>query len=54
MRKQYYEYLLEEFQDINYVNPNNLATQFTYMAFEGKWEEPLSGRRLWNRYAAVS
>ena len=52
VRKQYYEYLLEEFQDINYVNPNNLATQFTYMAFEGKWEEPL--KRIADAYAKVS
>ena len=52
VRKQYYEYLLEEFQDINYVNPNTLATQFTYMAFEGKWEEPL--KRIAEAYAKVS
>ena len=52
VRKQYYNYLLEEFQDINYVNPINLATQFTYMAFEGKWQEPL--QHIADAYAKVS
>ena len=52
VRKQYYNYLLEEFQDINYVNPINLTTQFTYMAFEGKWQEPL--QHIADAYAKVS
>lgn len=52
VRKQYYEYLLEEYQNVNYVNPNTLATQFTYMAFEGKWQEPL--QRIADAYAKVS
>ena len=52
VRKQYYGYLLEEYQNVNYINPNTLMTQFTYMAFEGKWEEPL--KRIADAYAKVS
>ena len=52
VRKQYYEYLLEEYQDINYINPNNLMLMFTYMAFEGKWQEPLE--HIAKAYAKVS
>ena len=52
VRKQYYEYLLEEYQDIHHVNTNNLATMFTYMAFEGKWQEPL--KHMADAYAKVS
>ena len=52
VRKQYYEYLLEEYQNVNYINPNTLVTQFTYMAFEGKWQEPLT--RMAEAYGKVS
>ena len=52
VRKQYYNYLLEEFQDICYVNTINLTTMFTYMAFEGKWKEPLQS--IADAYAKVS
>ena len=52
VRKQYYEYLLEEYQDIHHINTNNLATMFTYMAFEGKWQEPL--KHIADAYAKVS
>lgn len=41
VRKQYYSYLLEQYQDEKYVNQTYLKTQFTYMAFEGKWQEAL-------------
>ena len=52
VRKQYYEYLLEEYQDIHHINTNDLATLFTYMAFEGKWQEPL--KHIAEAYAKVS
>ena len=52
VRKQYYGYLLEEYQDIHYINPSNLMLMFTYMAFEGKWEEPLE--HIAKAYAKVS
>ena len=41
VRKQYYEYLLEQYQDIKFVSLNKLKTLFSYMAFEGKWEDAL-------------
>ena len=52
VRKQYYGYLLEEYQSIHYINPNNLLTEFTYMAFEGKWQEPL--QHMADAYAKAS
>ena len=52
VRKQYYGYLLEEYQSIHYINPNNLLTEFTYMAFEGKWQEPL--KHMADAYAKAS
>lgn len=36
VRKQYYNYLLEQYQDENALNTLNLKTLFTYMAFNGK------------------
>lgn len=44
--------MLEEYQNASYVNTNNLATLFTYMAFEGKWQEPL--QQMAEAYAKVS
>ena len=52
VRKQYYGFLLDEYQKINHVNLNQLGTMFTYMAFEGKWREVL--QHMANAYAKVS
>ena len=52
VRKQYYGYLLEDYQNINSVNTSNLITEFTYMAFEGKWQEAL--QHMAEAYAKVS
>ena len=41
VRKQYYEYLLEQYQEIKFVSLNKLKTLFVYMAFEGKWRDVL-------------
>lgn len=41
VRKQYYNYLLEQFQEEKNVNQANLKTLFTYMAFDGKWRDAL-------------
>lgn len=41
VRKQYYGYLLEEYQNERYINLNDLEYKFTLMAFEGKWQETL-------------
>ncbi len=41
VRKQYYGYLLEEYQEEKYVNLNDLEYKFTLMAFEGLWRQPL-------------
>ena len=41
VRKQYYGYLLEQFQEEKNVNMANLRTLFTYMAYEGKWRDAL-------------
>ena len=42
VRKQYYGYLLEQYQEIKFVSLNKLKTLFAYMAFEGKWEDALN------------
>ena len=52
VRKQYYEYLLEQYQEVKHVNLNELKTMFTYMAFEGKWREALE--HMAEAYANVS
>ena len=52
VRKQYYEYLLEEYQDVKHVNIDELKTMFTYMAFQGKWCEALG--HMAKAYAEVS
>ncbi len=41
VRKQYYEFLLEQYQDEKYINLNKLKTLFTHMAYDGKWQEAL-------------
>ena len=52
VRKQYYEYLLEEYKPYASINLNELGTMYTYMAFEGKWREPLE--YMVEAYARVS
>ncbi len=39
VRKQYYGYLLDEYQDSDCVNLSELRMLFTKMAFDGQWEE---------------
>ena len=41
VRKQYYGYLLEEYQESKFVNLAELEYKFTGMAFDGHWREPL-------------
>ena len=41
VRKQYYGFLLEEYQNIRHINTNDLGTKYTYMALMGKWEDAL-------------
>ena len=41
VRKQYYGYLLEEYQEEKFVNLAELEYKFTGMAFDGHWREPL-------------
>ena len=43
VRKQYYEYLLEEYQRQNkkYINLNDLGLMFYDMSYDGKWREAL-------------
>ncbi len=41
VRKQYYDFLLEEYQDKRYVNLNNLKDLFDEMAYDGHWRETL-------------
>ena len=52
VRKQYYGFLLDEYQEVNHVNLNDLAVLFTYMAFEGKWRDVLG--HMAEAYAKVS
>ena len=52
VRKQYYGYLLEEYQKVKWINTNELITKFTYMAFEGKWRDAL--QMMTDAYANVS
>ena len=52
VRKQYYGFLLDEYQDVNHINLNDLSVQFAYMAFDGKWQEPL--QHMADAYAKVS
>ena len=41
VRKQYYGYLLEQYQEEKFVDLTQMKIQFTYMALEGKWREAL-------------
>ena len=42
VRKQYYEYLIEQYQELKFVSLNKLKTLFAYMALEGQWKKTLS------------
>ena len=52
VRKQYYGFLLEEYQDVRHVNLNDLNVKYTYMALQGKWEDAL--KYMAEAYANVS
>ena len=52
VRKQYYGFLMEEYQAIRHVNTNDLETKYTYMALKGEWREALEF--LASAYANVS
>ena len=52
VRKQYYGYLLEEYQTLKHVNLDSLETMFTRMAFDGCWRETL--QCMADDYEAVS
>ena len=52
VRKQYYGFLMDEYQRIKRVNLTRLSTMYTYMAFDGKWEECLDS--MAKAYADVS
>ena len=52
VRKQYYGFLLEEYQDVKHVNLNDLNLKYMYMALQGKWEDAL--RYMADAYANVS
>ena len=41
VRKQYYGFLLEEYEPQVRANQDHLVALFTYMAFDGKWREAL-------------
>lgn len=41
VRKQYYEFQLEEYQEKRYINLNNLGLMFYDMAYDGRWREAL-------------
>ena len=41
VRKQYYGYLLEQYQEEKFVDLNQMKILFTYMALEGKWRDAL-------------
>lgn len=41
VRKQYYEFMLEEYQSRRYIDLNNLIDLFDNMAYDGAWRETL-------------
>ena len=41
VRRQYYGYLQEQYQEINHINLNEFGYMLTCMAFYGKWEDVL-------------
>ena len=52
VRKQYYEFLLEEYEPEVHANQDHLISLFTYMAFDGKWRDAL--QYMADAYAQVS
>ena len=52
VRKQYYGYLLEEYQQISRVSLNDLIDKFTNMAFDGDWRTALGS--MAQAYANIS
>ena len=52
VRKQYYGFLMDEYQSLNHLNLNRLSTLYTYMAFEGRWKDCLE--YMAKAYAEVS
>ena len=52
VRKQYYGYLEEEFQNVSHVDTNRLTDYYYDMAYEGRWEEGL--RFMADAYAKAS
>ena len=52
VRKQYYEYLLEQYKEVAPLNTSLLTDYYYDMAYEGKWEEGLGF--LAEAYAKVS
>ena len=41
VRKQYYEFLLEEYRDKRHINLNDLGLMYYEMAYDGHWRESL-------------
>lgn len=41
MRKQYYEFMLEEYQERRYIDLNSMLDLFYDMAYDGHWRESL-------------
>lgn len=41
VRKQYYEFMLEEYQDRKYIDLTNLGLMYYDMAYDGHWHESL-------------
>ena len=52
VRKQYYGFLLEEYQKMRHINLNDLELKFAYMALMGKWQDAL--QFMADAYANVS
>lgn len=41
VRKQYYEFMLEEYQERRYIDLNSMLDLFYDMAYDGHWRESL-------------
>ena len=52
VRKQYYGFLLDEYQNVRHVNLNDIELRFAYMALKGEWKDAL--QYLADAYAKVS
>ena len=52
VRKQYYSYLLEQYESERSIDVSNLRTLYTYMAYDGKWRDALE--YMAKAYADVS